>query len=266
MRRTSTALSPTPRHLDADRGGAGPAALVTGGSRGIGAATCLLLAAEGWDVAFTYRNKATRAAEIARQIEERRGRALSARCDITDPAALAALGSALAAWTSTLRLVVLNASGGMERDLVARDPDYPMRINRDAQLAVLDTCLPRLGRGSTVSFVTSHWAHRYGSLTQVPEYEPVARSKRAGEDALRDRQDELAARGIRLLVVTGDLVEGTITAKLLERRTPGVAAQRGEAAVSIDEIATAIVAASLDPTVASGATIVVGAPLDSLGR
>ncbi len=179
---------------------------------------------------------------------------------------MAALGSALAAWTRGLRLIVLNASGGMERDLVAQDPNYPMRINRDAQIAVVDACLPCLGRDSTISFVTSHWAHRYGSLPQLAAYEQVARSKRAGEDTLRARQDELAARGIRLLVVSGDLVEGTITAKLLERRTPGVAAQRGEAAVSIDEIATAIVAASLDPAVASGTTIVVGAPLDSLGR
>lgn len=179
---------------------------------------------------------------------------------------MAVLGSALAAWTSRLRLVVLNASGGLERDLVERDPDYPMRINRQAQLAVVDACLPALAPDSTISFVTSHWAHRYGSLPQLPAYEPVARSKRAGEDALRARQDELAARGIRLLVVTGDLVEGTITAKLLERRTPGVAARRGGAAVSIADIALAIVAASLDPAVASGTTIVVGAPLDSLDR
>ena len=178
---------------------------------------------------------------------------------------MAALGSTLAIWTRGLRLVVLNASGGMERDLVARDPDYPMRINREAQLAMLEACLPLLVSGSTVSFVTSHWAHRYGSVPQVPAYEPVARSKRAGEDALRARQDELAARGIRLLVVTGDLVEGTITAKLLERRTPGTGPLRGNATVSIDEIATAIVNASLDPALASGATIVVGAPLDSLG-
>ena len=44
--------------------------------------------------------------------------------------------------------------------------------------------------------------------------------------ALRRRQDGLTNQGIRLLVVTGDLIEGTITPKLLERVAPGCIEQR----------------------------------------
>ena len=76
--------------------------------------------------------------------------------------------------------LVLNASGGLERDLIAADPEYPMRINRDAQLAALDALLPLLRAGATVIHVTSHWAHLYGTVSQLPEYEPVARSNTPG--------------------------------------------------------------------------------------
>ena len=55
----------------------------------------------------------------------------------------------------------------------------------------------------------------------MPEYEPVARSKRAGEDALRERLPQLDAAGIDFVVVSGDMIEGTITATLLERAQPG---------------------------------------------
>ncbi len=54
-------------------------ALVTGASRGIGAATALALAGRGYDVAFTYRNKAARANEVAAQIETRGDRPIATK-------------------------------------------------------------------------------------------------------------------------------------------------------------------------------------------
>jgi len=58
-------------------------ALVTGGSRGIGAATALALAERGYDVALTYRNKAARANEVTSEITKRSQQALPVGCDIT---------------------------------------------------------------------------------------------------------------------------------------------------------------------------------------
>ena len=241
-------------------------AVITGGSRGIGAATALELARRGFDVAFTYRNKRERANDVATEIEAAGGAALAVQADITDGGALSRFVAALGAWRPRIDLLILNASGGLERDLVTADPDYPMRINRDAQLATLDAVLPSLATGATAIHVTSHWAHLYGTVHQLPDYEPVARSKHAGEQALRARIADLAARGIRLLVVTGDLVEGTITARLLERRTRGLHEARAEESVTPEEFARTIVAASLDPSLASGATVVVGGTLASLPR
>ncbi|HLZ47595.1 MAG TPA: SDR family oxidoreductase [Candidatus Limnocylindria bacterium] len=241
-------------------------ALITGGSRGIGAATARELASRGFDVAFTYRNKKARADEVAADVERAGGAALAIAADITGAAALRSLAAAVRDWRGRIDLLVLNASGGLERDLLAADPDYPMRINRDAQNATVDALLPLLARPATIVFVTSHWAHLFGTVAQLPDYEPVARSKRAGEDLLRARIGTLAERGIRLLVVTGDLVEGTITARLLERRARGLHDARAEELVTAEVFARAIADAALDPTLASGATVVVGGPLASVPR
>ena len=244
-------------------------ALVTGGSRGVGAATALALADRMFDVAITYRNKAARADEVAAEVERRGVRALTVGCDITAQADVDQLFATLGAWRDRLDALVLNASGGLERDLVAADPRYPLRINRDAQLAVLDGALPLLADGGAVVFVTSHWAHLYGQVPQLPGYAPVAESKHAGERALRARQGELAARGIRLVVVTGDLIEGTITPKLLERAAPGLGDHRREQVGPLPtaaEMGEAIARTATDPTLPSGHTVVVGGSLESVPR
>ncbi len=242
-------------------------ALVTGGSRGIGAATARTLAQHGFDVALTYRNKAARAREVVESIEQQGRCGLALACDMTRAAEIRRFFEEFQGWSERLDALILNASGGMERDLVAADPDYPMHINRDAQLHFVEAALPLLSQGSTITFVTSHWAHLYGRMEQLPAYEPVAASKFAGEQALRVHQDEFARQGIRLLVVTGDLIEGTITPKLLERAAPGLIAQRRTTQGDLptaDEMGRQIALATLNPALASGSLVVVGAPLESM--
>lgn len=244
-------------------------ALITGGSRGIGAATAFALARRGYDVVITYRNKAARAREVAAEVAGHGARALALASDMTRHDARAQLFVRVRAWAGRLDLLVLNASGGLERDLVAADPEYPLRLNRDAQLATVAGAVPLLGSGGTIVFVTSHWAHLHGQVAQLPAYEPVAASKHAGEVALRERQQELSAQGIRLLVVTGDLVEGTITPKLLARAAAGRGGEYREAATPLprtSDMGEAIAAAATDPALPSGHTIVVGRALESLSH
>jgi NAD(P)-dependent dehydrogenase (short-subunit alcohol dehydrogenase family) len=240
---------------------------VTGGSRGVGAATVLALARRGFTVMFTYRNKARRADAIAAEARARGASVLSVRCDITRQADLEELLAKMTDFGKVLHVLVLNASGGLERDLIAADPQYPMRMNRDAQLAVVDRALPFMTAGGVVIFVTSHWAHLFGQVEQLPAYGSVAASKHAGEEALRARQRELAERGIRLIVVTGDLVEGTITAKLLERATSNVTENRrrkGGTLPTPADMGDAIAIAATDPTLPNGHTVVVGGALESI--
>ena len=238
---------------------------MTGGSRGVGAATCVALARDGFDVVLTFRNKRARADAVAAQVEGLGRRALAVQSDITSAADRAELVVALRGFGGGLDAVVLNASGGLEKDLVANDPEYPFVVNRDAQVASVEALLELFNPGAVVVHVTSHWAHLHGRVEQFPDCEPVAASKHAGEVALRQMEPRLSARRASLAVVTGDLIEGTITARLLERRTAGLTQQRrGETGVlpSVEDMAEAI--ARVCAAGGAANTVVVGGPLAAL--
>lgn len=236
---------------------AGRRALVTGSSRGIGADTAAFLAAAGASVVVNFRNKEKRAQQIVDRIRDAGGTAIALGADLTDPDSVAAMFEAVRTEWGGLDLLVLNASGGMESGM---GEDYAMRLNRDAQLGVLDAALPLLGEGSRVVFVTSHQAHFIRTVETMEEYAPVALSKRAGEDALRARIPELEAAGIEFVVVSGDMIEGTITATLLERANPGAIESRKESAgrlYNVSEFAAEVASAAVDP-VPEGNTRYVG--------
>ena len=145
-----------------------------------------------------------------------------------------------------LDLLILNASGGMEADM---GEDYAMKLNRDAQVGLLMSALPLMERGARVVFVTSHQAHFIREVETMPEYVPVALSKRAGEDALRGMNDQMKSLGIDFVVVSGDMIEGTVTATLLNRANPGVIDQRKEQVgklYNVDEFAAEVALAAVE--------------------
>jgi 3-oxoacyl-[acyl-carrier protein] reductase len=236
----------------------GKTALVTGASRGIGASVARQLARSGADVVINYRSKGPRAREVADAIAGLGRRALLVQADITNPADIEPLFAQIDAVWGRLDILVLNASGGLEKDKPA---DYAMRLNLDAQVSLVREAIPHMPRGSRIVFVTSHLAHFYGSKPVYNGYEPIAASKRAGEDALRAMIPELSGLDIRLIVVSGDLIEGTITPKLLERQSPGLIEERRREAGSlpdVEEFASAIVRGAIDRDYESGRTVYVG--------
>ena len=225
----------------------GKTALVTGSSRGIGADTVRYFAQAGANVVINFRNKAPRAEKLAAELRGLGVEALVVGADLTDEESVQAMFSEVERTFGSLDVLVLNASGGMESGM---GEEYALQLNRDAQVNVLATALPLLGEGSRVVFVTSHQAHFIRTTPTMPEYVPVALSKRAGEDALRERIPELEDRGIGFVVVSGDMIEGTITATLLERANPGAIASRRESAgklYNVSEFAAEVAQAALDP-------------------
>ncbi|WP_067824551.1 SDR family oxidoreductase [Nocardia inohanensis] len=230
--------------------------VITGASRGIGAETARVLAARGDHVVINYREKRKRAETLRAEIVAAGGSASLAGADISAPDGARNLIDTVVAEFGRLDVLVLNASGGLERDAA---PDYAMSINRDAQARLTELALPHLPSGGRIVFVTSHQAH-FSPTRPVPTgYEPIAASKRAGEDVLRGMIPEFDRRGIGFAVVSGDMIDGTIIVRLLERRDPdAVTARRDEGALpTVEEFATAVADATSTGT-AAGHTVYVG--------
>ena len=228
-------------------------ALITGSSRGIGADTAVLLAQRGFDVVINYRDekKVRRADQVVEKVRAAGGESFAVRADLTDDASVEEMFRTVVREWGGLDLLVLNASGGMEAGAAE---DYALRLNRDAQIRVLEAGVTLMDPGSRVVFVTSHQAHFIATTPTMPEYEPVARSKRAGEDALRARIPALTERGIDLVVVSGDMIEGTATALILNRVNPGALDARREAAgrlYNVQEFASEVAAAAVEPVPAN---------------
>lgn len=213
---------------------AGLGAIVTGSSRGVGADTAELLAGRGAGVVVNYRQKAPRAKKVVAGIESAGGRAVAVGADVTTEEGRKAMVDAAVETFGSLDVLVLNASGGMETSL---GEDYAMVLNRDSQVAMLDAALEVMPSGGQVVFVTSHQAHFIDAVPTMDAYVPVARSKRAGEVALRERIPMLREKGIGFVVVSGDMIEGTITATMLNRAEPGALEARREAAGKLYSVA-----------------------------
>ncbi|MHA3024185.1 SDR family oxidoreductase [Mycobacterium sp. BMJ-28] len=220
--------------------------LVTGASRGIGAEVARQLAGPDTHVIVNYREKSKRAQTVAEAIRDLGGQASTAGADISDEAAAAAMITEIGQRFGRLDMLVLNASGGLEQNA---DSGYAMRLNRDAQRRLVELALPLMPVGARIVFVTSHQAHFYPHKAVPKGYAPIAMSKRAGETALHGMKHEFDQRGIHFTVVSGDMIDGTIIIRLLQRRDPGaVDARRAYAPLpTVEEFASAIAGAARSP-------------------
>jgi len=214
-------------------------ALVTGASRGIGAAVARQLAGPDIHVLVNYREKARRAEAIAEAVRAGGGQATALRADLSDPSATKLMVDRIDSRFGRLDMLVLNASGGLE---LGAPPDYAMRLNRDAQLRLVGSALPLMSAGGRIVLVTSHQAHFYPDQPVPDGYAPIAESKRAGESALRALQPEFDRCRIGFTVVSGDMIDGTIIVRLLERRDPSAVDVRRSVAPlpTVQQFATAI--------------------------
>ena len=231
---------------------------MTGASRGIGAATAVKLAAMGSDVVVNYRSNEARAEEVSQDIVKLGRRAVPIKADLTVHPEVESMMSRIEDIFGRLDVVVLNASGGLEK---GKTEEYATAVNHTAQLHTARLAANLMTGGGRIVFVTSHWAHFYGRKPVFSDYEAVARTKHAGEQALREYASELHGMGITLVVVSGDVIEGTITPRLLERKNPGLMAYRHDGSQklpTIDDFAEAIAQAATDRSVQNGHTVFVG--------
>ncbi|WP_375784189.1 SDR family NAD(P)-dependent oxidoreductase [Bradyrhizobium sp. Pha-3] len=142
----------------------GKRALVTGGSRGIGAAIARRLAAEGADVAITYERSADRAEAVGAEIRKQGGRALALQADSADASAVRGAVDAAAKAFGGLDILVNNAGifrGGGPIDAVTlEDIDATLAVNVRAVVVASQAAVAHMGEGGRIINIGSNLASR----------------------------------------------------------------------------------------------------------
>ena len=134
----------------------GRTALVTGGARGIGAATCTMLARAGANVVVHFAHSQAQAEDVAAGIEASGRRAAIVRADLRDPEQADALPAQAQQALGSLDILVHNAgiwTAGALPDLTPQIWDETMRINLDAVYRVTRAALLQLRQSAHAAIV-----------------------------------------------------------------------------------------------------------------
>lgn len=193
----------------------GSVALVTGGSRGIGRAVALDLAAEGAHVIVNYARSEADAKEVVTLIEERGGTATAVRADVTDENAVRAMFREVRAVQGRLDILVTSAGITLDRYLVAMNLEQfrtPMDVNMTGTFLVCREGLRLMQhqrRGAIVTLSSTS-----GLDGGFPGQTNYVASKGAIIAFTRALSNEAAPHGVRANVVAPGFVATDMTRKV----------------------------------------------------
>lgn len=186
---------------------AGRVALVTGGSRGVGRAVAVRLAADGARVAVTFRRDAQAAEEVVAQIAAAGGTARAWQASIDDAEAVAAMADSVHAELGPVDLLVSNAGSASSGRDIADTPDEEfvklLRVHALGPIALIRHLLPDMRsrpRGDVVVISSALTDAAPGGAA------PYTMAKAAVEAAVRTLAREERRYGIRANIVAPGLV------------------------------------------------------------
>jgi len=223
------------------------AMIVTGGSRGIGAATARMAAARGYAVAVNYVSDATAAQRVVDEIAAAGGRAVAVQGDVADEQDVIRLFATCDRELGVLEVLVNNAgvTGGFSRvdELRVDTLSRVLAVNVIGAFLCAREAVRRMstahgGRGGTIINVSSHAAQ----LGSAGEWVHYAASKGALDTLTIGLAREVAREGIRVNAVALGLIETELHAAAgapdrVERMAPTVPAGR---AGTTDEVAESV--------------------------
>lgn len=202
---------------------AGKVALVTGGARGLGAATAIALAEQGADVAFTFVSPESvpKAAAVAAQIERHGVRALAIRADQADAGKAPQLIQDIIERYGRLDIVVNSASidrFGTADDAQRDDAvfEHYWAVANGGLRAIVRAASKVMGDGGRFVFVGSNLGLRPGA----PGLSDMASIKAAIDGYARGAARDLAERGITVNVVHAGFMETDINAHMRDAIAP----------------------------------------------
>lgn len=179
---------------------AGKCALVTGASRGIGAAIALALADRGANVAITYERSAERAAEVVRAIEAKGRRAVAIQADSADASAVKRSVDEAAQGLGGLDILINNAGiarGGPVAEMTLADIDAILDVNVRSVVLASQAAIPHLKEGGRIISIGSC----LGERVPFPGVTVYSMSKSALLSFTRGLARELGPRGITVNLV-----------------------------------------------------------------
>lgn len=178
----------------------GKRALVTGASRGIGAAIALALADKGADVAITYERSADRAADVVQTIQSKGRKALAIQANAADPAAVKRSVDQAAAALDGLDILVNNAAIVLYApiaDVSVADIDALLDVNVRSPVLASQAAIPHLRAGGRIISIGSAGADRIVGDTGTVYY----MTKSALHSFTRGLARELGSRDITVNLV-----------------------------------------------------------------
>jgi 3-oxoacyl-[acyl-carrier protein] reductase len=206
--------------MPGSKGLQGKAAIVFGGSRGIGGAAALRLAQDGADVALTYLHAPDKAAEVARRVEALGRTALTLKADSADPGAVQAAADQAADHFGRLDIAVVNAgvlSLGSIEGVDLADLDRALEINVRGVFLAIQAVQKHMAAGGRIITIGSNTANRAHPGSSV-----YGMTKSAVASLVRSAALDLAPRGVTVNNIQPGPIRTDMTEAVIDRVLPAI--------------------------------------------
>jgi len=217
----------------------GKIALVTGGSRGIGAAIAKRLAADGANVAITYTKGADAAASVVKGIERAGGRAIAIQADAADADATKSAVEQTVAVFGQLDVLVNNAGTAIPKsfeETTLEELDRLIDVNVRGTLVATQAALKHMKSGGRIIMIGSS----VGERVMVPGLVPYSATKGAVKMFTQGLSREVGSRGITVNNVQPGPIDTDLNPAAGDWAVPQKAATALDRYGQVDEIAAMV--------------------------
>ena len=232
-------------------------ALVTGGSRGIGAAIAKRLAADGASVAITYAKDAAAASSVVKTIEQAGGKAIAIQADAADAEAVKAAVEKAVATLGRLDVLVNNAGTAIPKtfeETTLEEMDRLIDINVRGVFVATQTALKHMNTGGRIIMIGSC----VGERVLTPGLVPYSATKGAVKMFTQGLSREVGSRGITVNNVQPGPIDTDLNPAAGEWAVPQKANTALDRYGHVDEVAALVAfVASPEASYITGANLTV---------
>ena len=217
----------------------GKTALITGGSRGIGAAIAKRLAGDGANVAITYTKGADNAASVVKQVEEAGGKAVAIQADATDALAVEAAVEKAVATFGRLDILVNNAGTVVPKkfeETTLEELDRLINTNVRGVFVTTQAALKHMKNGGRIIMIGSC----VGERAMTPGLVPYSATKGAVKMFSQGLSREVGGRGITVNNIQPGPIDTDLNPAAGEWAVPQKAATALDRYGHVDEVAALV--------------------------